>query len=248
MNWVILIFAAASVIVAALFWWGRTRTGRELALMRATQTSSARDIGGIAPGTLVEVKGRLKTAAPLTAEFSGRECIYYRALTEREVEKITTDSEGHRETEREFETESDVVRFAPALIEDGSGEVAVDFKDAKVEGEQVHRRREAANLGTSLLANLAGAGTLAHRYTEWIVAAGIPVYVMGTVSAAHTIAADPARKNPFVISIKSEEEREKALGRSGMWQMVAAIGFLILALVLVYFAFTSGPVETSTTP
>lgn len=245
MNWVALIFAGAAAVASALFWWGRARTGRELALMKATATSSARDLAAIAPGTLVELKGKLRTAAPLTAEFSGRECVYYRALTEREVERTTTDAEGKRETNREYETESDVVRFAPAMIEDATGEVAMDFKDAQVEGEQVHQRREAAGLGTTLLANLAGAGTLAHRYTEWIVAGGIPVYVLGTVTAAHTVGADPARKNPFIISVKSEEEREKALGRTGMWQMVVAIGLGIVAVALVYVALTSGPVQTS---
>jgi hypothetical protein len=246
MNWVILIFAAASAIAAALFWWGRTRTGRELGLMQATATSSARDVASMAPGTLVELKGQLKTAAPLTAEFSGRECVYYRSLTEREVERTTTDAEGKRDTRREYETESDVVRFAPAMVADASGEVALDFKDAKVEGEQVHQRREVAGLGTSLMATIAGAGTLAHRYTEWVVAGGIPIYVLGTVTEAHTVGADPARKNPFVISIKSEEERQKSLGSTRMWQLIAVIGFGILALVLLYFAFTSGPVQSAT--
>lgn len=246
MNWVLLIFAAASGIAAALFWWGRTRTGRELALMRATATSNARDIAGLTPGTLVEVKGKLKTAAPLTAEFSGRECVYYRSLTEREVERTTTNSEGKRETDTDYQTESDVVKFAAAMIEDATGEVALDFKDAKVEGEQVHQRRELAGLGTSLLASIAGAGTRSYRYTEWIVAAGIPVYVLGTVTAEHTVAADPACKNPFVISIKSEEERERSLGSTQMWQLIAVIGLGILALVLLYFAFTSGPVQSAT--
>ncbi|MEJ0013834.1 MAG: GIDE domain-containing protein [Bauldia sp.] len=246
MNWVALIFAAAAAIAAALFWWGRSRTGRELALMMATPTSSVRDIARLVPGTLVEVKGQLKTAAPLTAEFSGRACVYYRALTEREVEKTTTDSDGKRETSREFETESDVVRFAPAMIEDATGEVALDFKDAKVEGEQVHQRREDVGLGTSLLASLAGAGTTAHRFTEWIVAGGIPVYVLATVSASHTIGADAAGKNPFVISIKSEEERERTLGRTKMWQSIATVILGLIALALLYVALTSGPVQTST--
>jgi hypothetical protein len=248
MNWVVFFFAVLSALAAVLFLWGHMSTRRELALMRATSTSGARDIANMAPGTLVEVKGTLRTAAALTSDLSGRECVYYRSLTEREVQRTTTNSDGKRESSPEFEVVSDVVRFAPATVEDATGSVAVDFKDAKVESEQVMMRREAASLGESLLASLAGAGTMAQRYTEWIVAAGIPIYVLGTVTAAHAIGADPARRNPFVISIKSEEERDKSLGRLRMWQMVAIAGFAILAAVLFLVAFTSGPVQTTGTP
>ena len=243
MNWIALIFAVIAAAAAGGFWWALTRASRELALMRSTPTSNARDVAAMAAGTLVEVKGTLRTTAPLKATFSGRDCVYFRSLTEREVERTRTDSEGKRETEREFETESDVVQSSPATVEDSSGSVALDFTGGKVEGEQVHRRQEYAGIGTSLLASVAGAGTLGHRFTEWIVAAGVPVYVLGTVTAAKGIGADPAKKHPFVVSIKSEEEREKSLGRTRIWQIAGIVVFAVIGLVLLYVTFTSGPPE-----
>ena len=248
MTWIALNFAVVAAAAAGGFWWALTRSSRELGLMKATATSNARDVAAMAAGTVVEVKGVLRTAAPLKATFSGRDCVYFRSLTEREVERTRTDSDGKRETEREFETESDVVQFAPATVEDSSGSVALDFAKAKVEGEQVHRRQEYPGVGTSLIAQLTGAGTLSHRFTEWIVAAGVPVYVLGTVTATKGIGADPAKRNPFVVSIKSEEEREKSLGHVRIWQIAGIVICAVIALVLLYVTFTSGPPEMATSP
>jgi hypothetical protein len=248
MNWVTLIFAVVAAAAAAGFWWALRHSSRELALMKATATSKAADVAAMAAGTLVAVKGVLRAPAPLKATFSGRDCVYFRSLTEREVERTRTDNEGRRETDREFETESDVVQFAPATVEDGSGAVAIDFTSAKVEAEQVHRHQEYPGVGQSLIAQIAGAGTLSHRFTEWIVAAGVPVYVLGTVSAAKGIGADPAKRNPLVISIKSEEEREKALGRTRIWQIAGIAVCAVIAVVLLYVTFTSGPPEMATSP
>ena len=243
MNWVLLIIAAvAALIGGGLLWW-RANVGKELGLMLATETSSAKDIAGKAPGTLVELKGALKADALLTSDFTSTACVYYRSLTEREVERITHDSDGKRETRREYETENDVVRFAPsARVEDASGSVVIEFDGAKVEGKQVHQRRESDMGVGALVGSLlgAGGGTIAHRYTEWVIEAGVPVYVLGTANGGKVgKAAD--KKQPFVISIKSEEEREKSLGRTRMWQMVGAVVALLIAAGLLYAAFTAGP-------
>ncbi len=129
------------------------------------------------------------------------------------------------------------------MLEDATGAVAIEFQDAKVEGEQVHRGSQSAGIGQALLASAVGAGTLGHRYTEWIVAAGVPVYVLARSPPRRPSGSDPAKRYPFLISIKSEEEREKSLGRTPLWQMVGMIVFAIAALVLLYIAFTSGPVQ-----
>jgi hypothetical protein len=210
--------------------------------MRATETSGAADVSAKPPGTLVELKGPLASDALLTAEFSAKPCIYHRSLTERQVERVTTGSDGKRETRREYETVSSIEKHAPCRLEDRTGSVAVDFEGAKVEAVQVHQRYEAAGVG-SLVGQLLGASgtTLGHRYTEWIIEAGVPVYVLGTVTAAHAVGADPARKNPFVVSHKSEEEREKSLSRSRLWLLVGAIACAAAAIGILYGAFVAGP-------
>ena len=204
-----------------------------MAAMAATETSNARDVAGKAPGTLVELKGQFRCSAPLVSEFAQKPCVWYRALTEREVEKRETDSDGKWRTRRDYETESDVTKFAPAVvIEDATGSVAVEFNWAKVEGEQVHHRTESAGVGQSLVSGLLGAGTLGYRYTEWVVAADIPVYLLGTVIAGGKIGKASGSKQPFVISIKSEEERSRSLGRSRVWELASAVVAGLIAVGL----------------
>src|SRR3954470_6760353 len=140
MNLVLVVIAAVAAIAGAGLLWWRSRIGRELGLMAATETSSARDVAGRAPGSVVELKGTLSADTLLKGEFSDRDCIYYRALVEREIERVNRDSDGTSRTERVFETVTSTERHAPCRLEDASGTVAIDFTGAKVEAIESHKR------------------------------------------------------------------------------------------------------------
>src|SRR5215471_12427318 len=201
MNTVLVVIAAVAVIGGVGLLWWRSRVGRELGLMTATKTSSARDVAGMAPGTVVVLKGKLAADAPLKGEFSGRECVYYRALVEREVERDERDSDGTRRTDRSYETVSSIEQHAACRLEDASGAVAVDFTGAKVEAIQSHQRYEPAGAISvvGIVLNVGGT-VLGQRYTEWIIPPGIPVYILATVLSGGSVGASPTRSNPFVIS------------------------------------------------
>ena len=200
--------------------------------MAATETSSARDVAGRAPGSLVELKGTRTTDAPLKGEFSERDCVDYHALVEREVERVERDNDGSTRTERVFETVTSTERHAPCRLDDASGSVLIDFTGAKVEAIEVHKRYEAGSalsiVGTLL--NVSGA-TLGHRYTDGLPPA-TPVYVLGSVIAAGGVGASPTKGNPFIISHKSEEERTKSLTSTRLWLLVGIIVCFVLALAL----------------
>lgn len=245
MNLVLTITAAVAALGAVGVWWWRSRIGAELATMLATETSGAGEVATKAAGSLVELKGPLRSNALLTAEFSAQPCIYYRALVEREVENVTTGSDGKRETRRQYDTVSSVEKHAPCRLEDATGSIAVDFEGAKVEAVQSHRRYEGAGLegGVAVLvAGLLGATgrTLGHRYTEWAMPADVPVYLLGTVTEAGFVGADLLGKNPFIISHKSEEEREKSLGRTRLWLLVTAVVLVAAALAFLAGAIAVG--------
>ena len=238
MHWVILALAAIAALGGAGILLARAKTGAELALMIATETSKAGHIAGKAPGTLVEIKGNVRTDAPLNAEFSGTPAVWYRSMVEREVQRQTRDGDGKSRNERTYETESDQSFHAPARLEDASGSVALDFEGAKVEAAQVHRRYEAATVGVIAgLLNVSGT-ILGHRYTEWAIAPDAALYVLGTALPGGKVgkAPDRANRNPFVISVKSEEERERSLAKTRVWQLVGAIACFILAAALLYHA------------
>jgi hypothetical protein len=232
----VVLAAVAAIVGAGLLWW-RSRAGRELGLMAATKTSNARDVAGMAPGSVVVLKGKLATESPLKGEFSGRECVYYRALVEREVEEIERDGNGARRAERSYETVSSTEQHAPCRLEDASGTVSVDFAGAKVEAIEAHQHYEptgvAAVVGVVLNAS---SNVLGHRYTEWIIPPGMPVYILASVLSGGTVGASPNRANPFVISHKSQEERERSLGATRLWTLVAALASFAVALGLLIAA------------
>src|ERR1043166_1354557 len=87
MDTLLAIFAAiAAVIGAALVWW-RWSVGRELTAMAATHPSGAGGIPQLPVGSAAAVSGTLRVRAPLTAEFSGQPCAYFKAEIEREEVK-----------------------------------------------------------------------------------------------------------------------------------------------------------------
>jgi hypothetical protein len=233
------IFAGVAAVAGGGLWWWRTRVSKELAVMQATETSTAADIAGKGAGTLVELKGALRCQAPLTSEFAQQACIYYRAMTEREYEEVTRDSEGRTKTERRYQTMQDNTRHAPCVLEDATGAVSLSFEGATVEAVEVVKRYEAGS-GVGLIGSLlnVSGSTLGYRYTEWLLAPDATAYVLGTVQADGSIGA--AKKNPFVISHKSEEQRVKDLGSTQFWLLLWAIVCAVLAAGLFGWSLKAG--------
>ncbi len=239
MNTVLAVIAAVAALVGLILLFVWRRTGRELALMQATPISRAADVGKMSPDTFVGMKGALKCDAPLVGEFSKQTCIYYRAVIEREYERTTRDSQGRSSTERERETVQSNERFAPCALDDGSGRMAIDFTGADVEAVEVVRRFEpaAGNIVGSVVGSLLGGNRdIGLHYIESIIAPDTPVYVLGTVRAGGVVGAAPAKKNPFVISHKSEQEREEDFGRKKLFLMIGAVLCFVLAAGLLIAA------------
>jgi hypothetical protein len=139
-----------------------------------------------------------------------------------------------------------VVKFAPtAVVDDGTGKAAVNLTGAKVEAKQVHQRREAGDLSAgsvvgSIVASLtAGDRTIGHRFTEWILEPDTDIYVLGTAIGGGVVGKAPAgQKQPFVVSIKSEEDRTRSLHWTRIWLLVGGIVAAIVAIGLLAAAFS----------
>jgi E3 Ubiquitin ligase len=220
---VLLIGVPAAIGIACL--WYRAKVGRELALIASTPPSRAGDIAATAPGTLVEVAGPLRCDALLSGEFSQQKCIYYRALVEREIEYYERDSQGRRERRTRRETVQENVKFSPCVLDDGSGRVPIHFEGAEVEGVQTHNKYESSGSVASLVGSVlgAGGGEIGRYYTETSIPPDVPVFILGTVQADHSIGAAPSKKTPFVITHKSKEERTKSLASTRMWMLIIAV-------------------------
>ena len=68
---ILLLFAIIFLVAGGALLYFRGKTKQKSALMDQTETSSAADVSGLAPGTLVEVKGTLRCEEPLVSEMAG---------------------------------------------------------------------------------------------------------------------------------------------------------------------------------
>src|SRR5690606_23550511 len=121
--------------------------------------------------------------------------------------------------------------FAPCVVEDESGKVAIGFEGAEVEGTETVKRFESSGSAASFLGSIAGVGGETGRhFTETALLPDEPVYVLGTVQADRSIGPAPDRKAPYVISHKSEEQRAKSIWWTRVWTLLGGIFFLALGL------------------
>jgi hypothetical protein len=210
-------------------------------LMGQTETSNASDVPGLAPGTLVEIKGTLRCEEPLTSEMASERCAYYSSKVVREYleEDYDDDDVG---SDRRSEVVAQNEQFAPFTVEDETGSVPVNAEGAEVDARQVVNRFErntggdgpSISLGGATIRLGGGERTLGYRYTESILPVDTPVYVLGTVQEDGGIGAPPPGEEGqrFVVSHRSEEALGQSLGKTVLWLGVGGIAALVVGLIL----------------
>jgi hypothetical protein len=246
--------AIAALIAAAIgggLLWHRRTVGRELGLMTATQASGAGGVASLAPGTIVAVKGTLRVRQPLQAEFSQKPCAYFIAQIERTETYYERDSQGREERRTRTSIVHNNVRYGSCLIEDTTGRVGIDFAGANVEAiETVNEPTMPPAAASGIMGGLMSAlsnSSSTYRRKESILPPDIPIYVLGEVHEGGLIGAPVAgsKNKVFVISHKSEEEREKSLASTMRWLLISAIVLLVVAAGLAVWAVKESARQTT---
>lgn len=236
-----LIVGGLLIALGLILLWRRAVLQKRLRLM-SIETSPAADVARMAPGTLVEVKGTLRCAAPLTSEFAGRPCAYYANSIEEQVERWEERSDGKRHRTTQYRTVKSTALHAPFLVEDASGTVPVNAQEAQVEAAPAFDQYYPQNQGLAGTAmSLLGVDSVqGHRYREHVLATDLPVYVLGSVQPDGSIGVPPsgARDQTFRVSHRSEEEQTRDAERSMAWLFWGAVaafaaggGFLVWGLL-----------------
>src|SRR5689334_7432603 len=211
MNVVLAVFAGiAAIIGLGLLWW-RWRVVRELRVMSSVEVSGAGSVATMPAGAVVEVAGTLRVRQPLTAEFSGQPCAYYKAEIEREEVYYERDRQGREERRTRTTTVYSNMKFGQCLIEDSTGRVGIDFEGADVEAVQTVNepcpppgQMQMSGVVGGVLSALANSNS-SYRRKESIFAPDIPVFVLGEVREGGLIGkpAKGSHNKIFVISHKS---------------------------------------------
>jgi hypothetical protein len=238
---ILLLFAVIFLVAGGALLYFRNRTKQKAALMGQTETSGAADASGLAPGTLVEVKGTLRCEEPLTSEMASERCAYYSSKVIRKYLERDYDDDDVG-SDRRSEVISQNEQFAPFTVEDETGSVAVNAEGAEVDARQVVNRFERNTGGEGPSISLGGATvdlgegerTLGYRYTESILPVDAPVYVLGTVQEGGGIGAPPPgdEGQRFVVSHRSEEALGQSFGKTVLWLGVGAIGAFVVGVIL----------------
>ena len=237
---ILLLFAMIFLVAGGALLYFRNKNKQKAALMGQTETSGASDVSALAPGTLVEVKGTLRCEEPLTSEMAGQRCAYYSSKVIREYLERDYDNDDVG-SDRRSEVVAHNEQFAPFVVEDSTGTLAVNTEGAEMDAKQVVNRFErntgsegpSISLGGATIHLGGGERTLGYRYTETILPVDAPVYVLGTVQEGGGIAAPSGDEgHRFVVSHRSEEALGQSLGKTVLWLGVGGIASIVVGVIL----------------
>jgi hypothetical protein len=237
---ILLLFAVIFLAAGIALLYFRNKNKQKAALMGQTETSGASDVSGLAPGTLVEVKGTLRCKEPLTSEMAGERCAYYSSKVIREYMERDYDDDDVG-SDRRSEVVAHNEQFAPFDVEDSTGTVAVNAEGAEMDAKQVVNRFErntgsegpSISLGGTTIHLGGGERTLGYRYTETILPVDAPVYVLGTVQQGGGIGTPSGDEgHRFIISHRSEEALGQSVGKTVLWLGVGGIASIAVGVVL----------------
>jgi hypothetical protein len=239
--WLLLI--AVLLVPTALFLlWSWRASRKEMAAMRDTETTRAADIAKLPEGSVVEVKGRLRCTAPLTAELSQSPCAHFASSVERDYEILQYDANRKTSTRvRKTELVQWSTLSAPFEIEDDSGRATVLPENAIIEGIAAIDRYDVHHEGiahedamqAAVKPGTSNYRTLGFRYKEMHLPLDVEIYVLGVAGKNNCIGAPPAeaKDQRFIISINSEEARAGELGTKSRWMLSLGVFCLVGAVV-----------------
>jgi hypothetical protein len=237
--------------VGVLLLYGRRRAQDALLEIKATKTTTAKELGElqqsiaaeIGPGGLAqitELKGDARCDSPLTSQLAGETCVWYRmTVQERYEEHYTeTDSQGRtqQKTRTGTTTVSDNTQAVPFLLDDGTGSVKIEPAGASLEGRQVVDRYEPYQTGGmgfqmgsfsfSFGMPSSGRRILGYQFQEHVIPVGAHLYVLGEAvdkDGVLRIQKPQEKGKPYIISTKSEEEITRGKESSILWFLIGSL-------------------------
>jgi hypothetical protein len=202
---------------------------------------------------IVALNGTIRCEQPLTSEIAQQPCVYYRTLVTREYEEAywETDSrskERVRKTRNGSETVHTSSQRVPFWLEDETGRIFTNPKDAEIDGVQVVNRFEPGHAMVALGALRLDLGqmlstpfssdrrTTGHRIQESILAPDSRVYLLGEAadSGGKPEIQKPREKGrKFILSVKSEADLIRSTGSAARWLLIGAAGSGAFGAVLI---------------
>lgn len=259
---VFLVIGIILLLVAVGLFFSQKGSQKDLQEMQATDTSTVAQLQDTYAAIAdelgsnrdyrdrVELKGTIRCDAPLQAELSERDCVYYEVRVEREYEETetVTDSEGNseRKTKKKKDRIKDSKLSTPFSLEDDTGRITIFPEKARIDTiESVKRYEDKASPGNGggnlqfggLQINIGTAAerdrVLGYHYQERLLPVDIPCYVLGEITneTGELAVRAPADSASFVISHKTEAQLVGEKSASAKNTEISSIVCGVLGLV-----------------
>ena len=213
----------------------------------------------------VELKGQAHVDSPLKSDLAEEDVVYFesKVVHEYKVKEKVKKSDGGYETKwvNKKETVSDNKQWADGWgLKDNTGFVSINAAKAELHKQQLFSNFEQGNpsdnggmklkIGNFSLGIGGGNNdykTMGYRYTEHGIKVGTNLYVLGDANDrdGKLIVAKPQdKKQPFIVSTKSEDELLSSLGSAvngfkygafacwGIGAILAVVGIMKIAGVM----------------
>ena len=176
----------------------------------------------------------------LRAPESGQEAVWHRVTVTEHYWDWDRDSDGDRRRVRRRREVADHSSTAAFAVDDGTGRIFVSPENADVDdppktSERFVQERGGAEVGEGAIAEVVEAisrwsdDTIGFEHTEWSIAPGTRLYVIGEVSdRAGRLELDKPEGGRFIVSTRTEEELK---GSARRWSRVWAIAAGVLGVV-----------------
>jgi hypothetical protein len=244
---ILIILGIGLFVLAGVLFWKRREFQQRMDLLRQAVPSDAAAVANAYPGEVLAISGTAHPERELQSEYSKVPCIYFNNKVERRYERrrgmiSAGRRRRHRSRQRGRETVSQNSQHVPFHLEDATGAARVMPHGAEFDARTVLNRYEPERgqgnpfgiPGLDIDISIGGSErTLGHHYTEDIIPAGEPVFVVGTVDDSGAIASHRSNGSvPMIVSHRNEavlrdewgsRERRYLLGAAA----AAGIGLLL---------------------
>lgn len=227
MQWIGVLGLVAAVVFGYLTW----RTNKRVSSVERVETVPVRELKALhkaasdaaGPGHFrqqVEIVGaaRPHKNGALRSKLEERECVWHRHRITRKYEETYRDSDGNRKRRKKSQVVSDFSSSTAFFVEDDTGRAVVRPGDLVVDGAEKilddfepHQGGGRVRLGPITFEG-GGGGTLGYQKEEWIVRAGVRLFVHGEAADENgrLAVAAPAEDGEYIISARSEAEIKKS--------------------------------------
>ncbi|CAG5084759.1 E3 ubiquitin ligase family protein [Parvicella tangerina] len=215
-----------------------------------TCLSISKELGTGHYSQMVKISARAKSDTPLTGEFSNEPCVYYEASVIHEFEKLVErkDNDGkiHRNWVADTETIGSIRQGGEFGLNDGTGDVLVDIEgadltiDHSIDQLKTSRESVSFSFGTYHPENTRQKRSKGYREIERNIPVGQQLFILGELhdrNGVPTITISKEKGNPFIVSIKSEEEVVSGLENKAKMVYYGAIACVVIGPILIVANF-----------